>query len=346
MRSRIALAFVVLAGAVVFTTAGSATQRLADATFKVFPGPGKVTYDELIAYRATFETKSTSTLNKVLARQTIPVAQGQEAVIDSHTCPTTPVIVPIDGGPDEWICNFGTVLPGAPKLVLTTVWRVPTLDQETICTDCLESTGKWTIKEGIHDIPNPNDTFGEAQLLATLIPKGDIPETNGETLLAGGYENASANSCAESSSDGNLKTHGVISLANPIITKYCLTAAAFLPPFIPVGSPDQGYASTITETLGNAQHTEVCIAKLGTDCGTNLDQNFFPGAVVTVVIQVADGFLDKGYQITTVSHNGVEMTAATCAATGDCVLDIDLSNGKFKVWTILLTSGSNGFYDF
>ena len=83
-----------------------------DCGLEILPGPGRVTYDEQIAYRATFETNSKSTLNKVKARITVPVAEGVEAspLPESHTCPSTPEIRQIADGPDEWACDFGTVV--------------------------------------------------------------------------------------------------------------------------------------------------------------------------------------------------------------------------------------------
>ena len=348
---RLVLGFLVLVGAVAIASGGSASQRLVEADFKVFPGPAKVTYDELIAYRATFLTKSTASLQKVKFVQTIPVAAGKDAVLETHTCPTTPETVPVADGPDEWVCNFGTVPSGTPKLVVTTVWKAPNLGDTTICVDCLASTGGWVVNEGTNDISNPNDTFGQATPYATLLPSGDIPETNGETLLAGGYEIGAVASCADG---GNLKTHGVIGIANPIVTKFCLPDDAFAPPFIPLGSGDPGYATTITETSGNPRQTEICIAQLGTDCVAGYDdQSFFtpaePDDVVTVVIQVSDAAIQtpaKGREtIESVSHNGIPMTAATCATAGDCLISINLDS-KTKIWTLVLTSGTNGLYDF
>ena len=340
-RLRIALALLVVVGAVVLASGGGASQRLAIADWKILPGPGRVTYDELIAYRATFETNSKSTLNKVKARITVPVAEGVEAspLPESHTCPSTPEIRQIADGPDEWACDFGTVVPGAKKLELTVVWKVPTLARQTICTGCLSTVARWTIKEGINDTTVPNDEFGKATLTATLLPKGEIPETSGETLLAGGYENAAA-SCTASSA-GNLKTQGKLGVGNPIITKACLPEGVF-----PLEGQDRGYATVLTERAADAHHTDVCIAALGTDCVQGYkDENFFGNwnkKVITVVIQA---FVPKNPAITSVSHNGVTMDADTCKNAGDCVLSITYDNqGKF--YTIVLTSGTNGFYDF
>ena len=337
-RVRFAVALSVVLGAAVLISVGGATQRLADATFRTFPGPGKVTEGELIAYRATFKTRSTSTLNKVKARMTIPAANGVEATIDSHTCPTTPQIVPIADGPDEWVCDFGTVVPGADELVLTIVWKVPPLEQQTVCTDCLRTDVKWSVKEGVNDTDDPNDAFAKATLLATVLPEGAVPEAGkGETLLAGGYEKAAA-SCAASSA-GNLKTQGVLGVGNPIITKACLPDGVF-----PLTGQDRGYTTFITETAGNPRHTEVCVAALGTDCGPEyVDENFFGNFDKKVITVVILSFVPKKPEVTTVLHNGVPMDADTCKNAGDCVLDITYDNpGKF--YTLLLTSGSNGNY--
>ena len=42
------------------------------ATFNAFPGPGEVTYGEDIAYRATLDNKSGTTLTHVIFRQQFP----------------------------------------------------------------------------------------------------------------------------------------------------------------------------------------------------------------------------------------------------------------------------------
>lgn len=347
-RLRFALAFSVLVGAAVLVSGGGATQRLAIADWKILPGPGKVTYDEQIAYRATFKTDSKSTLNKVTALMTIPVAEDPDGpdveagpTPESHTCPSEPQIVPVADGPDQWICNFGTVVAGADELVLTVVWKAPTLERQTICTDCLETHVKWLMKEGPNDTTDPNDTPVDKMLFATLLPTGDIPEDDGETLLAGGYETAPS-SCAGSSA-GNLKTQGALGAENKIITTVCFPTDVF-----PSAgeSQDTGYATFLTETPGNPRHTDVCIAKLGTDCAPGYeDENFFVnwgGKKITVVILA---FVPKKPEITTVKHNDVPMTAQTCQATGDCVVSITYNNpGKF--YRIEVTSGSNGFYDF
>ena len=151
------------------------------------------------------------------------------------------MIVPVADGPDAWVCDFGTVLPTTPKLVLTVVWNVPPLEQQTVCTGCLTSDVKWTVKEGVNDLDDPNDAWAKATLLATVLPEGEIPEAGkGETLLAGGYENAAA-SCAGSSA-GNLKTQGALGVGNPIITKACFPEGVF-----PLTGQDRGYATVLTE---------------------------------------------------------------------------------------------------
>ena len=73
--------------------------------------------------------------------------------------------------------------------------------------------------------------------------------------------------------------------------------------------------------------------------------------MVTVAIRVADAAIqtpDPGREtIDSVSHNDKPMDGpggTMCVTSGDCLLSIDLDN-RTKIWTILLTSGSNGFYD-
>lgn len=342
---RLALCVVALATAVTIVAGGSAGPRAGTATFAAFPGPGQVTYDELIAYRATFQTTSGSTLTHVKLRQTVPVVGTRAATIETSTCPTAATTVSTPTGP-EWVCDFGQVPAGSPELKLTIVWRAPILTGDLDgCSGCLVSTGRWTVKEGVNDPADPNDTFGKTTTYATMLA-GDGSQ---ETLVAGGYEMAST-SCGTAGGAGNLHTLPGISVpGNPISTTFCLPVGAFT--LIPSGSADLGYATTISETAGNARHTEVCIAALGTNCGAGyVDQNFFViGSVVTVVIQVADAAIQTpapGREtITSVSHNDVPMTAATCASAGDCVVSINLDN-KTKIWTLVLTSGTNGLYDF
>jgi len=335
---KLALACLVIVAAATLVAVGSAGPRDGAGTFAVFPGPGRVTYDELIAYRATFLNKSGTALTHVRFRQSVPVVGTVAATPYSHTCPSTPTTVSTPTG-DEWVCDFGQVPANAPPLKLTIVWRAPTLVGDPDgCEGCLVSTGRWTVKEGINDPADPNDTFGKTTTFATLVA-GD---GGTETLLAGGYETAFTSCATPSSASGNLHTQQAIGVANPVSTTFCLPEGAFT--IIPLGSGDPGYATTITETNGNARRTDMCLAALGANCDDSyVPLSLFPGAVFTVVIKVADAALPNGYKITSVSHNGTPMTAATCAASGDCVLLIDLDN-KTKIWTIVVTSGANGNY--
>ena len=334
-RARLTLAFFVVVGAIVFASSGSAGPRNADATFEAFPGPGTVSYGELIAYKAEFTTLSDSVLTHVRFRQTIPAAGSVTATFDSSTCPSTPTTTTTSSG-TEWICDFGQIRPGAETKELTIVWRVPALDVTTNCPECLVSTGRWTVKEGVNDTTDPNDSFGRTETKATLLGVGQASQ---ETLRAGGYETAGT-SCDEAAATGNLRTHGPVSLANPVVTKFCL------PDFeIPEGNGNLGFATTITELAGNARHSEVCIAELGTNCTPTALDATFGAPYVTNVFQVANGALPKGYKITEVSHNGnPPLEEGECSAPGECVLSIDLDN-RTKIWTIVATSATNGYWD-
>jgi hypothetical protein len=324
---------------------GSAGNRTGEFTFDAFPGPGRVTYDEIIAYKATFTNVGNSTFTQAAFRMRIPYAQVgsppyAQASFVSSTCPTTPVVVQAPAGP-EWVCGFGKLTPGqagTPQLKLTVLWRAPTLASPDDCPGCLKTNGRWTIKEGVNDTADPNDAFppGGKNVDATILSSG--PGST-ETLLAGGYETQAVATCDAHTSPGNLRTNPLISLTNPVSTKFCLPAFT-----LPTGSQDLGYVTTITETSGNARRSEVCIAALGTTCGAGyVDANFSP-KLVTHVFQVAAGALPAHYAITQVFHNGVLLTGATCAATGDCVVSISFDSAT-GIWTIVATSPTNGLWD-
>ena len=334
-RMRLTLAFLVVVGAILFVAGGSAGPRAATATFAAFPGPGLVTYDELIAYKGEFTTRSQQTLNHVRLRQTIPVAGGETAEFDSSTCPSPMTPTP-DGSGIGLRLRSGSG-PDA-KIELTILWRVPTLASTSNCPNCLVSTGYWTVNEGINDNepPDPNDVFGVTETKATLLASGEGTQ---ETLRAGGYETAPT-SCAVSS-PGNLRTHDVISLANPVSTKFCLPSFV-----IPVGNGNLGFASTITETLGNPHVTEICIAALGTNCGASHVDATFGAPYVTHIIRVADAALGND-RITEVSHNGEVLPL--CEDEPDnangCLVEKPKPQGNPKIWVIVAKSPTNGPWD-
>lgn len=338
---QLALICALVIAAMAVVGGGSAKPRTPDsvkADFRAFPGPGRVSYGEQIAYKATLENKSGSTLTKVTFRQTYPAADGiGEATLIDHTCPTTPQDVTLTDGTKQWVCDFGQQVANA-NLALTVVWQVPPPPEApTTCLGCLESTGGWTVKEGANDTTDPNDSFGNATVKATLLASG---ETGDELLEAGGYETSSA-SCDDTDAPGNLRTNPKIDEdANPVSTTVCV------PVQIPLDNQvDLGYAVTITETQNNARHADVCIAKLGTNCEPGYVDAEFAAPYVTHVFQVADGALPRRYSITEVSHNGnPPLAEGECSAPGECVVSIDLDN-RTKIWTIVVTSPTNGYWD-
>jgi hypothetical protein len=348
---RLAAACVAVVGAAILVSGGSAGPRIADYSFDAFPGPGQVTYGQQIAYKATFQNKSGTTLTHVMFRQSYPKANGVESKPIDDTCPTTPTTITKADASHEWICDFGNQSANAGKLELTIVWQVPPQTSASNCPavpgppGCLESNGRWTVKEGTNDVSDPNDAIppNGVTVYATLLASN---EGGHELLKAGGYQTHGA-SCADTNGPGNLRTNPVVSLANPVVTTLCLPSFT-----IPSSNlVDLGYATTITETLGNPRHSEVCVAQLGTNCGPGyLDANFGlldPPQVITHVFHVADGALPKGYKITWVSHNGGDQVVeGACDANNFCVVSIDLGNvGKTKVWTIVVTTPTNGYFD-
>ncbi|MCZ7587952.1 MAG: hypothetical protein M5U27_03640 [Gaiella sp.] len=344
---RLVLASMAVVGAFVLVTGGNAGPRAADVGFEAFPGPGQVTYGQQIAYRATFENTSETTLTHVIFRQSYPIADGVESIPVDDTCPVAPVTITKPDGSHVWTCAFGKQSATADPLAVTTVWQVPPQETETSnCPDCLVSNGRWTVKEGVNDVADPNDAFPSGDgidVFATLLASNS---GGGETLKAGGYE-THGTSCAVPGASGNLQTNPDVSIGNPVTTTVCLPSFT-----IPSSNlVDLGYVTQITEQLGNARHSEVCVATLGTNCAVPyVDADFSlldPPQVITHVFQVAGAALPKGYKITWVSHNGGEQVAeGECDANGFCVVSIDLVNVKgTKTWVIVVTTPTNGYFD-
>jgi uncharacterized repeat protein (TIGR01451 family) len=350
---RSALACAVLVVGLVAVGVGSAGPRTpvsVDAKFEAFPGPARVSYGENIAYRASLSNTSGSTLTHVIFRQTFPVGASVTGPVES-SCPAgaSSTILNPDGTPKWWACDFGQVSATAPDPVLVVVWNVPASTATENCKDCFSTSGFWSVKEGLNDNINKNDEFGEKTVTAVLLSTGNDAS---ETRQAGGYETGSA-SCDDPTA-GSLRTKQKLTLDNPVSTTVCLPAFQ-----LPSGSKDLGYVTTITETLiadtttPNPRHSEVCVAKLGATCPDSNDPSadaiFFTLAnplKITHVFRVLQGALPKNYTITQVSHNGTTMDATTCSTKGDCVVSIDLVNVKgTKIWVIVVTTGSNGYFD-
>ena len=352
---RLALACALLVAATVAVAGGSAANRDGLATFDVVPGPGRVTYGQNIAYRATFENIGTSNFTQVKFRMRVPYAQFgsapyPQAAFVASTCPSTPVTVSTANGP-EWICSFPN-LGSLQSATLTVVWQAPTLASAENCDGCLKTNGRWTIKEGVNDVSDPNDAFPASGIdrSATLLSAevGSIDPKNSSE--AGGYELTT--SCTDALAAGSLQTKQALALStNPVSTTVCL------PDFTipPANGTDLGVATTIVEGPGDdgnpAGHpslgrSDVCIAEFGQNCGltTTVPHNFGTDTPVTFVFRILDAALPKGEKITQVFHNGQALPSCLDNPTNanGCVVSIDLSNGKVKVWTIVARAPTNG----
>lgn len=334
------LAVIAAAVAVGGGSAGNPGNRVATGTFDALPGPGRVTYGENIAYRATFTNEGGSQFTKVTFRQSVPIANGVPAKLETHTCPTTPTIV--DG---EFRCVFGSLGPltgDPPQLVVSVVWQVLPLVSNEGC-DCLTTTGRWTIKEGVNDPADPNDAFGTKTIVSTVLATGSE-----EPLEAGGYELPTAAVC-DPLGAGNLRTFQTVSLDNKVATTICLPAN------FPVNATDKGVATTIVEEalddnnpnghpgLGRAR---VCIAALGENCKE--DDSHIPFAFsianpVKFVFRIADAALLKGEKITEVFHNGESLPMCPSTNVNGCYTSIQLNN-KTKVWIVQAQAPGNGLW--
>ena len=354
---RLALACLVIVSAAVAVAGGSAANRDGDPHFDAVPGPGRVTYAENIAYRATFTNLGGSTYTQVKFRMLVPYADfgsKPQASFVKSTCPSNPVTVSTTRGL-EWICSFpniGPGTPGTPQLVLTVVWKVPTLASVDNCDGCLKTNGRWTIKEGINDNVDPDDAFPENGIdLASTLLSAELQEldpTNANE--AGGYE-TELEPCADALGAGSLRTKPTLhATLNPVATTVCL------PSPIPSDEDDLGLATTILEEPGDDGNpgghpylgrAVVCIADLGENCGVEGSYDpydFGTDAPVTFVFRIDDAALLKGDKITQVFHNSFELP--TCVSNPafehGCVVTIMPPKGKIKFWTVVAKARTNG----
>jgi len=380
---RLALLCLAVMAAAVAVGGGSAGNREdVEFSFNAVPGPGRVTYGENIAYRATFQNKGSSTFTQVAFRMRYPyIDSGTEPPLfkeaakpQRHTCPTEPTTVTLASGYQEWVCTFGQLKPLTAAKVVSVVWQAPEpnaplsvnancptpLAEAAGALGCLATNGRWTIKEGINDQSDPNDAYppGGAVVRATLLATGDASQ---EVKEAGGYELPAA--CTNPLGVGSLRTKQTVSLANPVSTTICL------PDFDPDPNPDDdqpatdpGLASTIVEELlddtNPAGHpllgrSRICIADRGANCGA--ENTYTPFAFLEepmrVVFRISSEALVQLYRgdrtntttITQVFHNGVPLPLCPSAEPQGCYTSIK-ENKKDKVWVIEAQAPGNGLW--
>lgn len=364
---RLVLACLVAVSAiVVMVPGGSAGNRTAEVFFDAVPGPGAVTYGENIAYRATFTNTSGSTYTHVMLRMRVPYvdASGSQPYVEASfvdsTCPVNDglgVTVPLSTGGSEWQCDFGTVAAGTagtPQIILSVVWKAPTLTLAGDCPRCLKTNGRFTAKEGTNDVSDPNDAFyppgggPDVLTLATLLSAESTTLNSTDTTMAGGYE---IEACTNPLGAGSLRTKPTLHASlNPVSTTVCI-------PSIPSNATDLGLATTIVEgplQAGNPGHavlgrSDVCVAALGANCGRFGEyppQPFGTANPLTLVFRIADAALTNGDKITQVWHNGTLLN--TCLAdpnnANGCLVSIDRSGGPVKTSTVIVKSPTNGWY--
>lgn len=347
---RVALACLVAVSAIVFMVpGGSAGNREGTATFVALPGPGSVTYGKNIAYSATFDNQSGSVFTQVTFRQSRPVATfgGTDYPSPKLVAASCNAVINDRGDSDptndELTCTFAQLRPDDDPLRVTVVWQAPTIPSQTGCDGCLTTQGSWTIKE--NKTTNGNESFppeGPISVSASLLGGAGTAETE----HAGSYELGACKG-----GNPNLSTNQAVNVSNPVATSFCL------PAFDTSGS-DIGLATTIFEHLAESGdpgvtglRSDVCIADLGEDCaafGGYTPFDFGTGQI-TLVFQIANDALTSGVKITQVFHNGDPDALPSCADDPDnangCVVSIDLSKGKVKIWTIVVKSSTNGFYN-
>jgi hypothetical protein len=371
-RRVVLLGFAAASVIAVLVPGGSAAARAVAFTFEAVPGPGDVTYNEYIAYRAKISNTSGSTLTHVIFRMrkpfvgpsTQPVA---EATFQESTCPQNNgqgVTVTNADGTVEWTCDFGNLPAWAqnpetnPQRTLSVVWQVPELAQAEDCDGCLNAPVRLTVKEGLSDQTNPNDAFvpDNVQTPATLLSADTDTVNSKNTKSAGGYE---TKACTNPSGAGSLQTKQALDkVTNKVSSMVCIST-------IPKSATDLGLATTIVEGLlhpgnpgfANLETSDVCVAKLGTNCGAfgqYTPQDFDPAHPITVVLRFADGALEPGQTITRIWHNYDALTnpdpLPLCTPpnpvplNGCLVQPPDRSNGKDKVWTAIVKTLAQGWF--
>jgi hypothetical protein len=359
--ARLALACGLVIAATVAVAGGNAANRDGQPTFDAVPGPGRVTYGENIAYRATFTNTGGSNFTHVRFRMRIPYAQFGSppypaATPVANTCPSTPVVVSTANGP-EWTCEFGNLGPGTagiPQLVLTVVWKVPVLTSQDNCENCLKTNGRWTIKEGLNDVSDPNDAFpfGGIDRAATLLSAESETLDPTNATEAGGYE--LKQSCADAFGAGSLRTKPKLDTVTNAFSSTVCVPDYTIPPSL---KNDLGVATTIVEgprTTGPGHpylgQSVVCIAALGQNCGAEGSydpQDFGTDAPVIFVFRIADDALLKGDKITQLYHNGEALPSCATNPTNanGCAEPIIPPKGKVKVWTLVGKARTNGRWE-
>jgi hypothetical protein len=347
MRRLVLLCLVVgSAIAIVVPTIGSAGNRPGEASFVALPGT-RVTVGQSIAFRATLANTGKSTFTHVIFRMLVPyVLEGSppyaEAQLLQSTCPTQPVVITTSGG-HEWTCDFGKLDAGR-QFALTSVWAPPTPTSGS-CEGCLQTTGRWTIKEGLNDTASANDT----------VPSGGVPISasllsSSSTTEAGGYA-TNAMQCSDPLGAGSLTTSQALSGSNVTSTTVCL------PSPLPTDAFDLGLATALLETAhlgsdpGHQQFdaSNVCIAALGQTCDAGYTPVDLSPNVATVVLRGFADALPKHTKVTAVYHDGVLLPS--CPKNGPtpangCVVSITLvqtsSGWHTTAWTGKGYGGGHG----
>ena len=127
-------------------------------------------------------------------------------------------------GYDEWICSFPN-LPASSQNHSSSPWSGQCRRSSKVddCDGCLKTNGRWTIKEGINDVADPNDAYPASgfDLAATLLPAESTTLDSKNAAEAGGYE--LKQSCTDALGAGSLRTKPTLDLAtNPVSTTVCL----------------------------------------------------------------------------------------------------------------------------
>lgn len=352
-RTRLTLAFLVVAAATLLASSGSAGNRTAEVTFQALPGDS-VTYGESFATTTTFKNTGNSNFTHVQLRQLVPATGGANpasATLLDSSCGA--VIVG-----NEAVCEFDSLGSGQTATA-TLLWGAPASGAG--CASCLATSGIWLIKEGKPTNSNEVFPFPATPFAATLLG-GDGSQ---EKKKAGGYETQGVGVGSCTAGAGNLHTNPALTNTDPVSSTVCLPLFT-----IPTGSFAFGLSSTITEittepatgvqkTLGQSV---VCVAALGQSCvAGHVPFNWGTTTKARHVFRILGSALTGNKTITKVFHNGAELklcsTTQGASSLNGCVVSITSSSSFLsfspsssntnppsgnKVWTVVADAPTNG----
>ena len=341
--------------ALLLVVAIGAANRDGVVTFTGVPGPAKVTYNKNVGYQSTFANQSPSgVFTHTTFIMEAPVASGVAATFVKASCGTQLTTVNA-AGRTQYSCDFGTLRPADPAILVTIVWTAPDLsivNPACASTPCSLVAGDdslarmyWVVKERVNDQPDFNDSFNAPAPVSTILLAKPDPVEAGGFQISG---LADPSTCSTTTTP-SLETNRSLTETNKLSTRLCLPVFS---PGLALGVAtkiDERNADTATDGSGViTQVSDVCVADLGQTCPATAPFNFGTSKLISV-FEVPDSAILSKAKITKWFHRpggglldapGAILPPCSTAGAGDCA-DITY-NAKTKIWTIVAKTETNG----